>query len=111
MNSPSSFEVDGIIQVNVENKPTYSHRIRDAKNYSEWDDYDIHTVILDPAEITIEGTPEAIRWLYDLMEEMKKEWRLEGEPANANMCQDIAEVLWDALGEDPPDRQRTRRLR
>jgi len=83
-----------IIQVDIEHVPEYGHRIRDAKNYDEWDEYDIHTVVLDPTEITIEGTPEAIRWLYDLMEEMQKDWRLEA----SNRTQTCARTLPQYFG-------------
>jgi len=100
-----------IIQVNIERTEPRENRIRDAKNYDGWDDHDLHTVVLDPAEITIEGTPKAIRWLHDLMSEMMKDWRIEGEQWNADVCEYLAGVLWDEIGENPPRRQRTKRLR
>lgn len=111
MAGDESFQTnDGIIQVNIPKEGEREYWINDAMRADAWDKYDIHNVTLDPAEITIEGTPKAIRWLYDWMESAAKHWRLQGEVWEARCHKDMAEILWNALPEDPPERQKNREV-
>lgn len=84
--------------------------IRDAQNADDWPEDELHEVLLDPDEITVEGTPEGIRWLYDILHQFKRDWRQEGEQWDADVAEDMAETIWTAVDGELPDQQRPRRL-
>jgi len=83
--------------------------IRDAQNADDWPEDELHEVLVDPDEITVEGTPEGIRWLYDMLHQLKRDWRQEGEQWDADVAEDMAETIWTAVDGELPDQQRPRR--
>jgi hypothetical protein len=52
------------------------------------------------------GTPGQIRWLYDYLEYLKRAWRQEGEQWDADEAENMAQVLWEQVGDELPDQQR-----
>lgn len=84
--------------------------IADAQNDDGWEDGDLYEVVVDPDEITVEGTPEGIRWLYDWLEWVEDEHRMEGAYGYADVSSEMAETVWDVISPDPPERQRPRRI-
>lgn len=84
--------------------------MRDAKNADDWPAGRIHEVVVDPGEITVEGTPEGIRWLYDWLHWAKRAHRLEDARWEADECEAMAEIIWEAVDGDLPQRQRNRRI-
>jgi len=84
--------------------------ITDAQNAEDWPAGEIHEVVVHPDEITIEGTPNGIRWLYDFLHHLKRAWRAEGEQWCADIAEDMARKIWDLTDGDLPDRQRTKQM-
>lgn len=100
-----------ILTVTVENRMFRGDILKDAQNADDWPVNELHSVVLDPNKLTVEGTPEGIRWLYDWLTWADKSWRLEGQQWMAEDCNFLAEAMWKAIGEDPPERQRPREIR
>lgn len=90
--------------------PMKYRRIQDAQNTDDWPDNHLHEVTVDPGEITVEGTPQGIRWLYDWLHWSKRAWRAEGEQYEADVSERMAETIWEAVDGDLPERQRNRRM-
>lgn len=82
--------------------------IRDAN--SAEDKPDDLSLTVEDAEITAEGSPETIRWLYDYLHWLKRAWRQEGEQWDADTAEEMAETLYEQVGDDLPDRQRSKEV-
>lgn len=98
------------IQIDV-NEDYAEYVLDDAQDADEWPADELHLVTLDPGKTTIDATPTGIRWLYDYMEWAEDAYRLEGGEVYARACRTLADRLWEALPEDPPDKQYSRRVR
>lgn len=97
-------------QITFERDPMTSQHIRDAQNAEDWPEDELHVVVLNPDEITVEGTPVGLRWLYDYLWFLVRSWRAEGEQWDADVAEEMAESLWNQTGGDLPDQQRNRRV-
>ena len=72
-----------IYQIGFDRTTYTEQHIRDAQNADDWPEDELQTVEVEPDEITVEGTPEGMRWLYDYFHHLKRAWRLEGEQTDA----------------------------
>jgi hypothetical protein len=97
-------------QVCFERTSWTEQHIRDAKNADDCPSDELHEVVLDPDEITVEGTPAGLRWLYDYLHYLKRAWRLEGEQTDADVAQSMAEVLYGSADGLADDRQRPKEV-
>jgi len=100
---------DAVLHITFKRDPTRESVIHDAQNADDWPENSLHEVVVDPGEITVEGTPEGIRWLYDWLHWAKRAHRLEEAKMEADTCERMAEIIWEAVDGDLPDRQRTRK--
>lgn len=100
-----------IHQITFDRDSLTEQHIRDAQNADDFPVEVLHEVVLDPTEITVEGTPEGIRWLYDYLHYLKREWRAEGEQWDADAAEDMAKSVWEQTDGELPDQQRNRRVR
>jgi hypothetical protein len=98
-----------VLQVTIPRKHYRKYVLDDAQNANDWPEDELHEVIVGPGELTIEGTPEAIRWLYDYMNWAADAFRLEGGEEYAKACEAIGRHLWEAISDDPPSRQRPKK--
>lgn len=96
-------------QLTFERDSITEQHIRDAQNADDWPDGELHEVTLDPGEMTVEGTPEGVRWLYDYLRYLVDAWRQEGEQWDADVAEEMAEQVWESV-DDLPDQQRNRRI-
>ena len=74
----------------------------DAQRADEYPEDDVHHVKIEPGEITVEGTPEGIRWLYDYLEWAEDAWLLDREQYYADECRAMADIIWEAVDGDLP---------
>lgn len=88
--------------------PAEQQHIRDANRADDRPE----TLDLEVSDgsVTANGPPEAIRWLYDYLHHLKRAWRQEGEQWDADAAESMAEALWEEVGGDLPEQQRTRRV-
>lgn len=100
-----------VLQLNIKRISERDYVLKDAQNAEDWPENELYSVVIDPEELTVEGTPEGIRWLYDYFEWAEDEFRLEGAQWMADDCRDWADALWEVLPDDPPGRQRAREVR
>jgi len=84
--------------------------IKDAQNADDWPEDQLHEVLLDHDEITVEGTPKGVRWLYDWLHWAKRSYRAEGLQHDADVAESMAETIWEGTDGDLVDRQRKRRM-
>ena len=99
-----------VIQLEFERTPLTEQHVRDAKHADDWPDGELHEVVLDPDEITIEGTPDGIRWFYDFLHHLKRAWRQEGEQWSAGAAEEMAEAVYAQVDEFPSERQRPKQV-
>lgn len=99
-----------IHQIGFERSPCTEQHIRDAQNADDWPNDELQTVDIEPDEITVEGTPKGIRWLYDFLHYLKRAWRLEGEQTDADVAESMAKTIWDLVDGDLPKQQRPRKI-
>lgn len=83
--------------------------IEDAQRADDWPDSKLHGVVVHPDEITVEGTPDGIRWLFDWFNWAADAHRAEGGQWHGDVCESMANTIWEAVDGDLPDRQRPRR--
>jgi hypothetical protein len=98
-----------VLHLTFKRNDTRETIISDAQNADDWPDDELHEVVLDPGEITVEGTLKGMRWLYDYLEWAEDAYRLEDAKWDADECRDMADLVWEYLGPDPPERQRPRK--
>lgn len=103
-------EESNVLHITFKREPIREQHIRDAQRVDDWPGEELHEVVVDPDEITVEGTPEGIRWLYDMLHQLARDWKQEGEQWDADVAEEMARTVWDAVDGDLPDQQRTRRL-
>lgn len=101
---------ENVHQVTFERDSITEQHMRDAQRADDWPGGELHEVVVDPSEITVEGTPEGIRWLYDYFGYLVRAWRQEGEQWDAGVAEEMADTLWEAVDGDFPERQRNRRI-
>jgi hypothetical protein len=99
-----------IQQISFERTPWTVQHIRDAKNADDWPGDELHEVTIDPDDITLEGTPQGFRWLYDYLHYLKRAWRMDGEQTDAEVAEKMAEVLYDFVDDMPDERQRPKQV-
>jgi len=87
-------------QLTIDRIGRYERIITDAQNADDWPTDGLHEVVLDPDEITIEGTPEGIRWLYDWLHWAKRAYRQEEALFDAGECQSLARAIYDAVEQE-----------
>jgi len=97
-----------IYQINFDRTPMTEQHMRDAQNADDWPEGELHTVKIEPDKITVEGTPEGIRWVYDYLHYLKRAWRLEGEQTDADKAEEMAKTIWELTDGELPERQRPR---
>jgi hypothetical protein len=97
-------------QIEFERTPWTEQHITDAKNADDWPGDELHEVVIDPDEITLEGTPEGFRWLYDYLHYLKRAWRMEGEQTDADVAESMAEVLYELVDDLPDERARPKQV-
>jgi hypothetical protein len=96
--------------LSFERTPWTEQHIRDAKNADDWPEDELQEVTLEPDEITLEGTPEGFRWLYDYLHYLKRAWRMDGEQTDADVAEKMAEVLYEFVADMPDERQRPKQV-
>ena len=100
-----------VLHITFKRNPIRKGVLRDAQNADDFPEGELHEVVVDPDEITVEGTPEGIRWLYDWLHWAKRSHRQEESIQHARVCEEMADgVIWEAVDGDLPDRQRARRM-
>lgn len=99
-----------VLQVDFEQDPFYKQHLRDATNADDYPEDEMHKVVLEPGEMTVEATPEAMRWFYDYLQYLVRAWRLEGEQWDAEAASEMASKVWHEHGDDLPDQQRPRKV-
>jgi len=99
-----------VLQVDFEQDPIYKQHLRDAKNAEDFPEDGFHSVVLEPGELTVEATPEAMRWFYDYLQHLIRAWRLEGEQWDARAASEMASKVWHEHGDHLPDQQRARQI-
>ncbi len=100
---------DDIIQIDYPRDNWVKQHWQDAKSAEDFPDGDLHAVSMSPVMMTVEGTPEAIRWLYDYLHHLKRAWRQEGEQWDAKTAEQMAERIYDNVDE-LPERQRSKQM-
>jgi hypothetical protein len=98
-----------IYQIGFDRTTYTEQHIRDAQNADDWPEDELQTVEVEPDEITVEGTPEGMRWLYDYFHHLKRAWRLEGEQTDAGVAEGMAKAIWRFTDGELPDQQRPRK--
>jgi len=99
-----------VLHITYKRDPIRHSIIQDAQNADDFPEGDLHEVVIDPDEITVEGTPEGIRWLYVWLHWAKRAHRQEELIQHAQVCEEMAEIIWEAVDGDLSDRQRARRM-
>jgi len=98
-----------IQQLTFDRDSLTEQHIRDAQNAEDWPKDDLQRVTIQPKEITIEGTPTGLRWLYDYLNYLKRAWRSDGEQFDADAAEEMAEQVWNETNGELPDRKRPRK--
>lgn len=106
----SDTDTMAVLHITFKHEPIREQHIRDAQNATDWPGDELHEVVVNPDEITVEGTPTGIRWLYDFLDYLVRAWRQEGEQWDADVAEEMANTVWDAVDGDLPDQQRPRRV-
>jgi len=99
-----------VLQVTFNRHPLSEQHVRDTKNAQDFPADELHEVVVDPGEITVEGTPAGMRWFYDFMDHLVRAWRLEGEQWDADHAEDMADRVWEQFGDRLPDQQRAKKV-
>lgn len=95
-------------QITYEHTTHVQQHVRDANSADDCPDELCFEV--EDHEVTVSGTAEAMRWFYDYLEYLKRAWRQEGEQWDADEAEEMANELWEELGDDLPEQQRTRKV-
>jgi len=99
-----------VLQHTFERDSLVEQHIRDAQRCNDWPGDELHEVVLDPDDITLEGTPEGFRWLYDYLHYLKRAWRMDGEQTDADVAESMAEVLYEFVDDMPDERARPKQV-
>jgi len=98
-----------IYQIRFDRTPWTEQHMRDAQNAEDWPEDTLQKVTIEPDTIVVEGTPEGMRWLYDLLHHLKRAWRIEGEQTDADKAEAMAQKVWNETDGELPDQQRPRK--